>query len=239
MTRGEWIDTLDQALAYGIRDVQFVGGEPTLHPDFPALVDHALTIGLRVEVFSNLVHVSDECWEVFRREGLSLATSYYSDRAHEHDAVTRRRSHHRTRANIATARRLDIPVRVGVIVTDDHHDTDAARRDLASLGVAGIRVDHVRPFGRGARGRAPDAANLCGRCGDGRAAVGPTGEVSPCVFSTWMGVGNVRNTSLASILGGPAMQVANASIRARSGGDDDGDDECTPGFPGSECTPRN
>ncbi|MFE1963243.1 SPASM domain-containing protein [Streptomyces sp. NPDC059479] len=85
-------------------------------------------------------------------------------------------------------------------------------------------------------------ANLCGRCGTGRAAISPTGEVSPCVFSGWMGVGNVKNNPLASVLGGSAMKQANTSIRAEAGGgddDDDNDDECTPGFPGSECTPRN
>jgi len=239
MTREEWISTLDRAAAYGVRNIQFIGGEPTLHPDFPDLVDHALNIGLQVEVFSNLVHVSNECWEIFQRKGLSLATSYYSDQAHDHDAVTRRRSHRRTRANIETALRLDIPVRVGVIATDDRQNTDAAQRDLAALGVTEIRMDHVRPFGRGAEDRAPDAANLCGRCGDGRAAISPSGEVSPCVFSDWMSVGNVRTTSLASILGGPAMQQANVWIRAKAGGDDDDtDDECTPGFPGSECSPR-
>ncbi|MFE2870945.1 radical SAM/SPASM domain-containing protein [Embleya sp. NPDC059259] len=242
MTREEWISALDQAAAYGVRNVQFIGGEPTLHPDFPDLVDHALTIGLHVEVFSNLVHVSDECWEIFQRRGLSLATSYYSDRADDHDAVTQRRSHRRTRANIATAVRLNIPVRVGVIASDDRQDVDEARRDLTALGVTKLRVDHVRPFGRGAHGLAPDAANLCGRCGDGRAAISPTGEVSPCVFSDWMSVGNIRSAPLASILGRNAMKQANASILAKTGGgddDDDTEDECTPGFPGSECSPRN
>lgn len=88
-------------------------------------------------------------------------------------------------------------------------------------------------------------ANLCGRCGTGRAAISPTGDVSPCVFSGWMGVGNVKTTPLATILSGADMKRANTSIRAATmgGGDDDddggNDDECSPGFPGSECTPRN
>lgn len=100
MTGEDWISVLDQATAYGVRNIQFIGGEPTMHPDFTDLVDHALTIGLHVEVFSNLVHVSNECWEIFQRRGVSLATSYYSDRAEEHEGMTRRRSHDRTRTNI-------------------------------------------------------------------------------------------------------------------------------------------
>ncbi|MGH3933127.1 MAG: hypothetical protein ACRDTF_24495 [Pseudonocardiaceae bacterium] len=63
----------------GGRMVQFIGGEPTLHRSLPAFVNHALTGGLEVEVFSNLVHVSTQLWEVFAQPGVRLATSYYSE----------------------------------------------------------------------------------------------------------------------------------------------------------------
>ncbi|TBO57074.1 radical SAM protein [Streptomyces kasugaensis] len=247
MSREDWISVLDQAAAHGVRDIQFIGGEPTLHPDFAELVDHSLNIGLHVEVYSNLVHVSNECWEVFRRKGLSLATSYYSDQAEEHDARTGRRSHHRTRANIEKAVQLAIPVRVGLIRAGEGQHVSDTQRDLEALGVTKVRVDHVRPFGRAARNEAPDLSNLCGRCGTGRAAISPTGEVSPCVFSGSMGLsaGNVLDSPLADILSGSPMTEANAAVRAATmGGDEEGDDEggnddeCSPGFPGSECTPR-
>ncbi|MFC9883139.1 radical SAM/SPASM domain-containing protein [Streptomyces libani] len=246
MTREDWLSVLDQAAAYGVRNIQFIGGEPTMHPNFADLVDHALTIGLEVEVYSNLVHVSNECWEVFQRKGLTLATSYYSDQAEQHDAVTSRRTHARTRTNIERAVGLGIPLRVGIIDGGEAQRVAEARSDLEGLGVTRIGVDHVRPFGRGSQEQAPDMANLCGRCGTGRAAISPTGDVSPCVFSGWMGVGNVKTSSLATILSGADMKRANTSIRAATmgGGDDDdddggNDDECSPGFPGSECTPRN
>lgn len=115
-----------------------------------------------------------------------------------------------------------------------------ARRELGDIGVTNIRVDRVRPFGRGAQGQAPDVAQLCGRCGIGKASIGPTGEVSPCVLSEWMSVGNVQESPLAAILGGTAMTQANASIRAvsLSGGPCDPDLECHPGTPGSECNPK-
>ncbi|WP_101254049.1 radical SAM/SPASM domain-containing protein [Streptomyces barkulensis] len=241
MTREDWVGVLDQAAACGVRGVQFIGGEPTMHPDFTALVDHALNAGLEVEVYSNLVHVSQECWEIFRRKGLALATSYYSGRAETHNAMTGRRSHGRTRENIARAVRLGIPLRVGV-VTGDEEQAAGARRDLEALGVERIGIDHVRPFGRGGQGRVPDTAKLCGRCGSGVAAIGPTGEVSPCVFSGWMGVGNVRHTPLAAILGGEAMTRATTAIQGAAGRNDPcgpDDEECTPGFPGSSCSPRN
>jgi radical SAM protein with 4Fe4S-binding SPASM domain len=83
-------------------------------------------------------------------------------------------------------------------------------------------------------------SQLCGNCGTGRAAIGPNGEVSPCVFTAdWMGVGNVHQAPLAAIVGGTAMAEAHASIRAtaRSGGCEP-DQECKPGTPGSGCSPK-
>ncbi|GHJ36932.1 radical SAM/SPASM domain-containing protein [Streptomyces sp. TS71-3] len=252
MTRDDWTRVLDQAASCGVLDVQFIGGEPTMHPHAAELVDHALALGLGVEVFSNLVHVTAEWWGLFQHDGVTVATSYYSDRAAEHNAMTRRPSHARTRANIEKAVRLGVPLRVGIVAGSDAQRVDEARRELEALGVTRIRGDRVRPFGRGAGVHAPDPAELCGQCGVGTAAVSPTGEVSPCVFSGWMGVGNVQDTPLAGILGGAAMAEANISIRSsipNGGGDDDenGDRcdpgcdpnaECSPGFPSGECDPR-
>jgi MoaA/NifB/PqqE/SkfB family radical SAM enzyme len=189
-----------------------------MHPNAAELVNHALTLGLEVECFSNLVHVTDQWWELFQREGVKVATSYYSDQAEQHNAMTGRPSHARTRANIEKAVRLGIPLRVGIIVGSDDQRASEARRDLEALGVTRIGMDDVRPFGRGARDQEPDPANLCGRCGTGRAAIGPNGEVSPCIMSGWMGVGNVRDSSLDAILDGAAMAKASASIRNATSG---------------------
>ncbi|MDG4535011.1 radical SAM protein [Streptomyces sp. AV19] len=236
MSREGWIGVLDQAAACGVRDIQFIGGEPTMHPAFAELVDHALNVGLKTEVYSNLVHVRPSHWELFQREGMSLATSYYSNAAAEHNKVTGRPSHARTRANIVKALELGIPIRVGII-GDDEQIIEAAKADLESMGVSRIGTDHIRAFGRASGGQKPAASGLCGGCGDGRAVIGPDGNVAPCVFSTWMGVGNVLNDSLASILSGPALSEAVDSLRADWGKkdkDNDQNQECRP-----DCVPKN
>ncbi|WP_405887891.1 radical SAM/SPASM domain-containing protein [Streptomyces sp. NBC_01136] len=247
MTGDDWTSVLGQAVRLGVQQIQLTGGEVTMYPGALALVDRAQTLGLKVEVYSNLVHVTNEWWEALQRDGITLATSYYSDHATEHNAMTGRPSHARTRSNIVQAVNLGIPLRAGVIVGSDEQRAGEARRELEDLGVSNVRMDDVRPFGRGAQGQAPDVAKLCGRCGTDRAAIGPNGEVSPCVFSAWLNVGNVKDTPLADILGGAAMGAANASIRKCHGGSSgtaaactpDTDDECSPGTPGSECTPKN
>ncbi|WP_405447136.1 radical SAM protein [Streptomyces achromogenes] len=254
----DWTRVLDEIAAAGIPSVQFTGGEVTMHPDAPGLIEHALALGLAVEVYSNMVRLTDAWWTLLQRKGISLATSYYGPEV-AHNAVTRRNSYDRTRANIAKAVRAGIPLRVSVIVSDPSDTGEAAREELSALGVKSVRVDHVRPFGRAASGQEPCADGLCGRCGDGRASVAPDGTVSPCVFSTWMDVGNVHDMSLGVILGSPEMAQANAVVRQATRGliasrscgpnspcgpdneSDDGpdDQECSPGFPLSECSPRN
>lgn len=240
MGREDWIDVLDQVAAMGVPEVRFIGGEPTMHPDGPRLVREALSLGLRVEVFSNLVHIPDEWWALLQRKGVSLATSYYSDDPAQHNAVTGRPSHQRTRRNVRRVVAAGIPIRVGIVDIADSRRVEEAGNDLVSLGVNRVHTDRIRAFGRGARGRSPDVTQLCGQCGTGRASIGPTGDVSPCVMAHWMRVGNVRAGGLADILAGTAMTAANASIRAvHRSLDCDPDGECSPGHPSGGCSPRN
>jgi hypothetical protein len=176
-----------------------------------------------VEVFSNLVHVGPRLWDTFSRPGVRLATSYYSDTAAEHEAITGRRgSHARTRANIAEALNRDIPLRAGVIDVSSadfigRQRTHAARDELARLGVSSVGIDRVRGVGRGV-GRGANASprpdQLCGRCGHGAVAISPTGEVWPCVFARWISLGNILDTDLATILS--TVTVASPSIATAS-----------------------
>lgn len=90
----DWLRVIDQAVGLGVKAVQFIGGEPTLHPDLVKLVGHVLNRGLQVEVFSNLVQVRPALWELFSTPGVSLATSYYSDDPNQHEKITGRQGSH-------------------------------------------------------------------------------------------------------------------------------------------------
>jgi MoaA/NifB/PqqE/SkfB family radical SAM enzyme len=216
--------------------VQFIGGEPTMAPLFPEIFRHALNSGMGIEVYSNLVHITPEVWDLLSAPNASLAFSYYAADADAHNAVTLRPSHGATRRNAEKAVGLGIAIRAGVIETGSgYSESDVA--DLHSIGVTNVRVDRVRSVGRG--GPANDVAQLCGRCGNGIASINSNGDVTPCVFSRWLSVGNVRETPLGDILAGRAMVEAVATIPAQHGNACDPDTECSPGSPGSECSPRN
>jgi Iron-sulfur cluster-binding domain len=98
---------------------------------------------------------------------------------------------------------------------------EAARVQLAGMGVTDVGpADKIRRIGRAVLPRtpavsgAPEMTELCGRCGRGRAAVSPEGDVWPCVLSRWMTAGSVRTQRLAEILSGQRMRDLVAAIHA-------------------------
>lgn len=214
MTRDDWCRVIDQAAAAGTRMIQFIGGEPSLHPDLPVLIDYALERDVEVEVFSNLVHISEALWNVLARPGVRLATSYYSDDAEEHAAITGRPTHVRTRTNIAEVQRRGIPLRIGVVGVLAGQRSDQAQQELRTLGLNDVRYDDLRGVGRGApEAGTPDTSELCGRCAHGNLAVAPDGAVWPCVFTRWLAVGNVRQQSLNDILASDRMATVLDQLR--------------------------
>jgi MoaA/NifB/PqqE/SkfB family radical SAM enzyme len=238
MTGADWRSVISQAAGLGVSMVQFIGGEPTLHPDFPALLADAIDAGLAAEVYTNLAHVKDSWWDLFTCPNVSLATSYYSDEPGEHDAITGRRgSHARTRANIAEAVRRGIPLRAGIITVREGQRAEAAHADLQALGVTSIGTDRLRHLGRAARTGQPDASELCGNCGRGIAAILPSGDVCPCVMARWLTAGNVRQTPLADILAGPALAAAVATIPSGRSEPACTPDLCRPDSDGDICPP--
>ncbi|MBO0877025.1 MAG: radical SAM protein [Pseudonocardia sp.] len=213
MTLPDWERIIDESADLGVDMVQFIGGEPTLYPDLPGLIDRALGRGLEVEVFTNLVHVGPALWETFTQPGVSLATSWYSDDPSEHATITRRHTHERTRANLAEAVRRSIPLRIGIIAMNDEQRTPEAHQMLTDLGVTDVGIDRLRQVGRGVRDRTAGVDELCGNCGDGVLAVGPDGSVWPCVFSRWLPLGNVHDRPLLEIMEAPAAVAAISELR--------------------------
>jgi len=239
MTAPDWLRVIAETAQLGARMVQFIGGEPTIHPLFPELVTFALGRGLRVEVFSSLTHVTPDLWEVFAQPGVQLATSYYSDLAEEHETITRGRgSHARTRASIVEALRRSIPLRVGLIDLQSGQRVEEARAELESLGVTDIGFDRLRQVGRGIRDRRPDISQLCGGCARGKVAVASNGDVWPCVFARWISVGNVCESTLAEVLAGPKLAAAGAELKSIGIEAKCGPDK-TKCSPDSKCYPAN
>ena len=235
MATADWRRVIDQAalLEYDTT-IQFIGGEPTSHPDFAELLAYAIDAGHQILVYSNLVRVKDAWWALFSHPSVRLATSYYSDQADEHDRITGRAgSHDRTRANIAEAVRRSIWIRAGIVEILDGQRTEDARADLKRLGVKRFKVDRARGVGRATDLLGPSSpSELCGHCGESRGSITPDGDVHLCVLSRFMPrIGNVRDEPLAEILDSPRWRRLKALVPVAAPSD------CNPGSDSNDCAP--
>jgi MoaA/NifB/PqqE/SkfB family radical SAM enzyme len=218
MTLADWDRVIAEAADIGVPKVQFTGGEPTTHPDLPSLVRRALSRRLEVEVYTNLVQVTPEIWEVFSLSGVRIGTSYYSDARDQHKAITgRRHSHGSTTAAITTAIERGIPIRVGLIDVNGAQRVQEATTMLTDLGVRDIYVDRVRHLGRARTRREPDITQLCGTCAGNLLAIQCDGTVTPCPISRWMTVGSIRHEGLRTILAGRKLRESRTRIRKSYG----------------------
>jgi MoaA/NifB/PqqE/SkfB family radical SAM enzyme len=81
---------LDDAKEIGMWDVRFYGGEPLLHPDLPAMVRHAVDIGLGVYITTNGMLLERRIDELHDAGLRTLNIGYYGTGAH-YDAYVQRR----------------------------------------------------------------------------------------------------------------------------------------------------
>lgn len=247
MTADQWEHVLVDAHNLNCKQVQFIGGEPTLHPALPHLLATAHQLGMAIEVYTNLVAVRQHLWPLFQKYQVRLATSFYAASEPVHEQITQHKgSYWRTLANIKHALHLGLPLRVGMIQMLAKQDMDEARRFLTSLGVQPERigVDRARSVGRGrafSQVAQPEDA-LCGACASGKAAITPDGSVYPCVFSRWLPVGNVLQSSLSAIMAADTMaqtrQQLVTSFQQRSCNPDVCEpDDCEPFCEPYDCSP--
>lgn len=215
LTFEQWKAVIAQIQRLGVGMVQFIGGEPTLHPHFADLVRLATQTGLQVEVYTNLLRVPLSMWDLFKECKVSLATSFYSSEAQVHDRVTTRTgSQQRTLSNIKIARSRGIPIRVSIIKVSEEQDVTETEQMLHSLGVLEVGMDSVRGIGRGLAHNKPARAvdALCGQCASLKAAVDPLGWVYPCVFSRWLRIGNVHTQDFEEIVSGDTMKKVRTDL---------------------------
>jgi hypothetical protein len=237
MTFQDWTRVMDEAVALGIREIQFIGGEPTQHPEFEALVRYALGLGAQVEVFTNLV--AEPPWELYLTPGVRLATSYYSDDPGQHARITRAANSHRlTTKHIRQAVERGVSIRAMITRLSDDQRVQEAEALLRELGVTSIRHEDVRQVGRAdVLNVGADTEQLCGGC-TSVVAVLPNGAVAPCVMGRQFAFGNVKGGSLSAALGSRQYDQTMALLeqafqeRLSSAACSPWDDLCSPGWSG-------
>lgn len=202
MNHKDWQKIIDEASDLGCREMQFIGGEPTLHPSLMNLIEHASKRSFSlIEVFTNATHLKEEMLGCFRRHNVSVATSFYSEDSKVHDQITQGAgSWHRTVTGIRNVINSGVPIRVGIIEMEQNFGQASGTISfLHSIGVNNIKVDHQRGVGRAqplttieSRPSDEQYHELCGECWKGKLCVTSTGAAYPCVFSRNTMLGNAK-----------------------------------------------
>jgi MoaA/NifB/PqqE/SkfB family radical SAM enzyme len=192
-----WLAVLRESATLGCTQVQFIGGEPTLHPDLSRMIRFASASGYSlIEVFTNATLFDEVLIEEFIEHGVAIATSFYSDDPETHDQITKHRgSFARTVSNIKRFVCAGLQVRAGIIeMPQNTGHAQRAKRLLGELGVSDVNIDLQRGVGRGEHHlhSLDPFSELCGQCWKGKLCVTSLGRVYPCVFSRFADLGDVR-----------------------------------------------
>jgi MoaA/NifB/PqqE/SkfB family radical SAM enzyme len=244
MAYGDWRRALDEAADLGCRSVQFIGGEPTMHPRLHDLVDHANHRGFEfIEVFTNATRLDQRLIGCLQRNRVHVAASFYSDDPIVHEEVTQvKGSWQRTVRGIESALAAGLSLRAGVIETDANRGHAArAVEFLKKLGVQNTRVDRERGVGRGKLVQLIDQGEryeeLCGQRWKGKLCVTSGGDVFPCVFSRATRLGDAKY-GLRRILQSATLTIFRNRVRALH----ERAEDCTPSGHcaplGDDCVPR-
>jgi radical SAM protein with 4Fe4S-binding SPASM domain len=210
MSYNDWHKTMKEAYATGCRNLQFIGGEPTMHPNFLDLLIDAKSIGFQfIEVYTNGTLLTDTHFNLFKELNIALAFSIYGNEAHIHDFVTNRKgSFNKTIKSIERAIELDLKIRIGIVEMDVNKDyVDNTKTFLINLGASNISIDRVRGIGRGNDfvKNENKYSELCGACWNGKLSVDANGNIYPCVFSRFHKVGTVSD-GISNILSSPSLR---------------------------------
>lgn len=120
-----WHELLDEITAAGCLHLLITGGEPLLHPDFPALYRHAKGNGLVVTVFTNGNRVSGPILDLWRDLPPHIVeVTLYGATAATYEAVTRvPGSFERCMAGVRALAEAGLPLRLKtVLLTTNRHE---------------------------------------------------------------------------------------------------------------------
>src|SRR4051812_46331812 len=134
----DWRRVLQEAFDLGCRQVQFIGGEPTLHPLINDYLRAASELGDEfIEIYTNLVKLSDDLLHSIEAFDVNVATSFYSPNAEIHEQITSvKGSFDRTVAGIEKIIERNIPLRIGITsMPENQHEVRKAISFLKARGV--------------------------------------------------------------------------------------------------------
>ncbi|MGN0245392.1 MAG: radical SAM protein [Lachnospiraceae bacterium] len=214
----------------GIKRIQLVGGEPLVHPYIADMINIAKDSFDFVEIYTNGTLLTEELLQLIANRGIALAFSLYSDDCSVHDLVTCiGGSHELTVNSINKALNRGVKVRVASVemkgvpryIFDDKRVM--ARSDLPRIiGRAGLHLYSKDMLRRKLitkdTFRKPISVNEFLRnkkihnCFGSKLYINYKLDVYPCVMERRLTCGNLKDTSIKQMVGGPHVFLTKDKI---------------------------
>jgi len=227
LSLGQWLRVVDDALAFGVNKLTFIGGEPTIRLDLVEAISRHVREGtssteVTLRMFSNLAidRVRDRTIEIVQKFNIEFGTALYGLDQVSHDRMTARKgSWQATVDSIRACVKSEVDVFVGMYLDmNDVRDVAVHEKWLADLGVRRFQVLAPSRVGRGTpikwsktplRNKLPNpmafdehqwqVSRSGHNCFSDHLAVKPDGSVSPCIMMRSVSYGDIK-TGIRSLL---------------------------------------
>jgi MoaA/NifB/PqqE/SkfB family radical SAM enzyme len=140
---------IDWILSRGVKTIHFCGGEPTIHPELPNLLQYARESGASCKLTTNGIILSDALFTILKTTGSLVKVSLHGDRAH-HDKIVGREAFDAATGNLR--RLLDARISASVqttIVAGGEWAADWAAGFCLQQGVQRLSILPFIPRGLG------------------------------------------------------------------------------------------
>lgn len=152
LTTEEILSLIDTLSGMGVTRIVLTGGEPLLHPDLYAIIDHAKKAPMTVDIFTNGTLLTKEIIEKMKQHGVrKIATSIDSMTESVHDTFRGKKGAlKKTLQGVALLQKAGFPVRVSISVSqlNKDHIVDILK-GLQELDLTEYQIVPVKYSGRG------------------------------------------------------------------------------------------
>ena len=187
MTFLDWCVCLERLSEIGCRSVQFIGGEPTLFPDLPRLLDRAAELGFdTIGLFTNGTRIYAELLASIMRSNARIFISIHGSSEIEHDNfVGLNGAYRKVYSNLLELSRNKVEFFLCSNLQDAQtraNNNWEASQFSSQIGAKGFFFAPVLPVGRG-NSNTLNQRDRCGHCGNGKICIRWDRKIYDCALN--------------------------------------------------------
>lgn len=219
----EWEKVICELNSIGCKNIQFIGGEPTIYEKLPELVEFASDIGInKISIFTNLQNINERLFDSIVNNKVDIHFSIYGSCGDTHDKITQINGSFKTMIyNVERLLKKKVSITAHVVIMkENENEKDKIYELLSKIGIKAIRYDEIRKvYGGNQEDHLVKKSNLnmykpnffadenwfnrafyYNTCWYGKCVISTNGDIYPCEFERNILYGNIRKDSLSNIL---------------------------------------